>query len=97
MVHDCLFIYIAAGRHIWRSFPYPPPRDAAGSLEYTFNSTSGQKFQFLVPVFQINEQLLELYANSAPSLSSCDLRVLRHNLLEIALQPIPGYSFLTYC
>ena len=33
MVHDCLFIYIAAGRHIWRSFPYPPPGDAAGSLQ----------------------------------------------------------------
>jgi len=33
MVHDCLFIYIAAGRHIWRSFPYPLPGDAAGSLQ----------------------------------------------------------------
>ena len=33
MVHDCLFIYIAAGRHIWRSFPYPPPGDAADSLQ----------------------------------------------------------------
>jgi len=33
MVHDCLFIYIAAGHHIWRSFPYPPPGDAAGSLQ----------------------------------------------------------------
>jgi len=33
MVHDCLFIYIAAVRHIWRSFPYPPHRDAAGSLQ----------------------------------------------------------------
>jgi len=40
MVHDCLFIYIAAGHHIWRSFLYPPPGDAAGSLQqgpnYTF-------------------------------------------------------------
>ena len=44
-------------------------------LEYSFNSTSGRKFQFLVPVFQINKQLLELYANLAPSPSSCDLRV----------------------
>jgi len=25
MVHDCLFIYFAAGHHIWQSFPYPPP------------------------------------------------------------------------
>ena len=33
MVHDCLFIYITAGHHIWRSFPYPPPGDAAGSLQ----------------------------------------------------------------
>jgi len=33
MVHDCLFIYIATGHHIWRSFPYPPPGDAAGSLQ----------------------------------------------------------------
>jgi len=39
MVHDCLFIYIAAGRHIWRSFPYPPPGDAAGSL-LSFGITS---------------------------------------------------------
>ena len=31
MVRDCLFVYIAAGHHIWRSFPYPPPGDAAGS------------------------------------------------------------------
>jgi len=44
-------------------------------LEYSFNSTSGQKIQFPVPVFQINKQLLELYANLAPSPSSCDLRV----------------------
>ena len=28
--------------------------------------------------------------------SSCDVRVLRLNSLEIALQPIPRYSFLTY-
>ena len=33
MVHDCLFIYMAAGHHIRRSFPYPPPGDAAGSLQ----------------------------------------------------------------
>jgi len=37
MVH-CLFIYIAAGHHIWRSFPYPPPGDAAGSLQQGPNS-----------------------------------------------------------
>jgi len=28
-----LLIYIAAGHHIWRSIPYPPPWDAAGSLQ----------------------------------------------------------------
>jgi len=28
-------------------------------LEYSFNSTSDRKFRFPVPVFQINEQLLE--------------------------------------
>jgi len=33
MVHDCLFIYIAAGHHIWWAFPYPPPGDADGSLQ----------------------------------------------------------------
>jgi len=44
-------------------------------LEYSFNSISGQKIQFPVPVFQINKQLLELYAHLAPSPSSCDLRV----------------------
>jgi len=66
-------------------------------LEYSFSSASGQKFQFPVPVFQINKQLLELYADLAPSPSSCELRALRLNWLVIALQPIPGYSFLTYC
>jgi len=44
-------------------------------LEYSFNSASGRKFQFPVPVFQINKQLLEVYANLAPSPSSCDLRL----------------------
>jgi len=44
-------------------------------LEYSFNSASGRKFQFPVTVFQINKQLLELYANLAPSPSNCDLRV----------------------
>jgi len=44
-------------------------------LEHSFNSASGRKFQFTVSVFQINKQLLELYANLAPSPSSCDLRV----------------------
>ena len=39
MVHNYLFIYIAAGHHIWRSFPYPPPGDAAGSLQ------EGPKYQ----------------------------------------------------
>jgi len=66
-------------------------------LEYSFNSTSGRKFQFPVPVFQINKQLLQLYANLAPLPLSCELRALRLNSLEIALQPILGYSFLTYC
>jgi len=33
MVHDRLFIYIADGHHIWRSFLYPPPGDTAGSLQ----------------------------------------------------------------
>jgi len=66
-------------------------------LEYSFNSVSGRKFQFPVPVFQIIKQLLELYVNLALSPSSCDLRALRLNSLEIALQPIPGYSFLTCC
>jgi len=42
-------------------------------LEYSFNSACGWKFQFPVPVFQIKKQLLELYANLAPSPSSCDL------------------------
>ena len=42
MVHDCLFKYIAAGRHIWRSFPYPPPGDAAGSLQKGPNSGNAQ-------------------------------------------------------
>ena len=44
-------------------------------LEYSFNSASGRKFQFPVPVFQINKQLLELYANLVPSPSSWDLQV----------------------
>jgi len=66
-------------------------------LEYSFNSTSGRKFQFPVPVFQINKQLLQLYAILAPLPLSCELRALRLNSLEIALQPILGYSFLTYC
>ena len=66
-------------------------------LEYSFNSVSGRKFQFPVPVFQIIKQLLELYLNLAPSRSSCDLRALRLNSLEIALLPILGYSFLTCC
>jgi len=44
-------------------------------LEYSFNSTPGRKFQFPVPAFQINEQLLEFCATKAPSPSSCDLRV----------------------
>ena len=30
---------------------------------YSFNSTSGRKFRLPVPVFQINERLLEFYAN----------------------------------
>jgi len=29
-------------------------------LEYSFNSASSRKFQFPVPVFQINKQLFEL-------------------------------------
>ena len=66
-------------------------------LEYSFNSASGRKFQFLVPVFQINKQLLELYANLAPSPSSCNFRIASFATLEIALQPIPAYSCLTYC
>ena len=44
-------------------------------LEYSFNSTFGRKFQFSVLVFKLKEQLLEFYANVAPSPSSCDLRV----------------------
>ena len=64
-------------------------------LEYSFNSTSGRKFKFPVPVFQINKQLLQLYANLAPLPLSCELRALRLNSLEVALQPILGYSFLT--
>jgi len=64
-------------------------------LEYSFNSASGRKFQFLVPVFQINKQLLELYANLAPSPSSCNFRIASFATLEIALQPIPAYSCLT--
>ena len=28
-----IYIYIAAGHHTWRSFPYPPHGDAAGSLQ----------------------------------------------------------------
>jgi len=49
-------------------------------LEYSFNSASGQKFQFLVPVFQIKKQLLELefYANLAPSSWSCKFCDLIH-------------------
>jgi len=43
MVHDCLFIYIAAGHHIWRSFPYPPPGDAAGSLQQGPNIPQASK------------------------------------------------------
>ena len=39
-------------------------------LEYSFNSTPGRIFQFSLPVFQINEQLLEFLANLAPSPSS---------------------------
>ena len=30
--------YIAAGHHIWWSFPYPPPGDAVGSLQLGPNS-----------------------------------------------------------
>ena len=30
--------YIAAGHHIWWSFPYPPPGDAVGSLQLGTNS-----------------------------------------------------------
>jgi len=41
MVHVCLFIYIAAGHHIWRLFPYPPPGDAAGSLQQGPNLPAG--------------------------------------------------------
>jgi len=55
-------------------------------LEYSFNSTSGRKFQFPVPAFQINELWSTFYANLAPSTSSCKLRL---NSFEIALQPIP--------
>jgi len=53
-------------------------------LEYSFNSASGQKVQFPVPVFQINKQLLELYANLPGSftfklrLASCELCDLIH-------------------
>jgi len=46
-------------------------------------SISGSSF------FQISEQLLEFYANLAPS--SCNLRL---NSLETAQQPIAGYSSL---
>ena len=59
-------------------------------LEYSFHSTSGRIFQFPVPVCQTGEQLLELYGNLAPSPSSCELRILRLNSLEIALQPRHG-------
>ena len=54
-----------------------PPRSVVlpRVLEYSFNSASGRKFQFPVSVFQVTKQLLELYANLAPSPSSCDLRV----------------------
>ena len=60
---------------------------------YSFSSTSGRKFKFPVLVFQINEQLLELFIVKTWLLHlqvvSCDLRVLRLNSLKIALQPIP--------
>jgi len=45
MVHDCLFIHIAVGHHIWQLFPYPPPGDAAGSLQQGpkgANETNGE-------------------------------------------------------
>ena len=57
-------------------------------LEYSLNSIFGRRYQFPVPIFQLNEQLLEIYANLAPPPSSCKLRVLRLNSLEIPLQPM---------
>jgi len=48
MVRDCLFVYIAAGHHIWRSFPHPPPGDAAGSPQLGPNNTYAHTYkQFL--------------------------------------------------
>ena len=47
MVHDCLFIYIAAGHHIWRSCPYPTPGDAAGSLQQSTQQQQQQPFNGL--------------------------------------------------
>jgi len=45
MVHDCLFVYIAAGHHIWWSFLYPPPEDVAGSLQQGPNDEKKTKEQ----------------------------------------------------
>jgi len=36
--------YIAAGHHIWWSFPHPPPEDAVGSLQLA--STICNKIMF---------------------------------------------------
>ena len=47
LVNDSLFIYIAAGHHIWRSFPYPPPGDAAGSLQQGPNVLSLHETGFI--------------------------------------------------
>jgi len=64
-------------------------------LEYSFNSSFGRKFQFPVTVLQINKQLLELYANLAPSPSSCELGDLIHWKLHCSLyQVIVPYLLL---
>jgi len=65
-------------------------------LEYSFNSTPGRTFQFSLPVFQINEQLLEFLANLAPSPSStsCEFCDLIHKKLHSSLYRVIG-SLLT--
>jgi len=65
-------------------------------LEYSFNSTPGRIFQFSLPVFQINEQLLEFLANLAPSPSStsCEFCDLIHRKLHCSLYRVIG-SLLT--
>jgi len=87
MAHDCLFIYIAAGHHIWRSFPYPPPGDAAGSLQQGPNILQKLPTKSLTTYKLVNRLILMHQHAGSPSHSTCCYTELTASFI----------NFLHYC